>query len=56
MSLPDDKEVVALALALMEVAGDEGMGARGLRFMCLQAAKMIRDLRPDLAFVNSDNG
>lgn len=50
MTKPDDDEVVALALALQEVASDETMGRRGLQFMCHEAAKMIERLRPDLAF------
>jgi hypothetical protein len=49
---PDKEEIVALTLALEEVgAQDSDLGAKGLRFMCREAARLIRRLRPDLAFV-----
>lgn len=51
MNRPGDDEVVSLTLALEEVAAaDHPLGARGLRFMCKEAARLIRRLRPDLAF------
>lgn len=54
MTKPDDHEVVSLALALADVARSETLERRGLQFMCWQAAKMIRQLRPDLAFIEED--
>jgi hypothetical protein len=49
---PDKEEIIALTLALEEVgAQDSDLGAKGLRFMCREAARLIRRLRPDLAFV-----
>lgn len=52
MSKPGKDEIVSLALALEEAASEGStVGPKGLRFMCKEAAKMIRKLRPDLAFV-----
>lgn len=50
MMKPDDDEVVSLVLALEEVASTTDMKGGGLRFMCKEAARLIRRLRPDLAF------
>ncbi len=47
-----DEELVSFTLALEEVAAEgSNVGAKGLRFMCRQAAKHLRECRPDLAFV-----
>jgi hypothetical protein len=45
MTKPGNDEVVSLALALEEVVRDEALGQRGLRFLCAEAARMIRRLR-----------
>jgi hypothetical protein len=51
----EDIEVVLLALTLEKMArGEEAIGVAGLRFMCKEAARMIRRLRPDLAFVDPE--
>lgn len=47
---PDDNDVVELVAALDEVGRNNSLGAGGLRFFCRQAARMMKDLRPDLAF------
>lgn len=50
MRRPSDDEVVSLAEALDECSRSTEIGAGGLRFLCRQAARMIKDLRPDLAY------
>ena len=54
MNTPTKDEVVSLVLALEDV-GTTVLGARSLRFMCLEAAQLIRRLRPDLAFVEEND-
>jgi hypothetical protein len=49
--LTKDQELVSFTLALDEIAVAEGVGVKGLQFMCRQAAKYLRQCRPDLAFV-----
>jgi hypothetical protein len=52
-----DEEFVSFTLALEEVASeDSGVGPKGLKFMCRQAARMLRQARPDLAFVERPRG
>lgn len=46
-----DQKLVSFTLALDEISTAEGVGVEGLQFMCRQAAKFIRQCRPDLAFV-----
>lgn len=46
-----DQELISFTLALDEIATAEGVGVKGLQFMCRQAAKYLRQCRPDLAFV-----
>jgi len=48
-----DQELVSFTLALDEVATAEGIGVKGLQFMCRQAAKYLRQCRPDLNFVEN---
>lgn len=48
---PEKDEIIAMVLALEELARNDDIGARGLRFMCKEAARMIRNLRPDIAYV-----
>lgn len=50
MARPDDNDVVEFVAALDECGRTDGMGAGGLRFLCRQAARMIKDLRPDLRY------
>jgi hypothetical protein len=47
---PDDNDVIELVAALDEAGRREDMGPGGLRFFCRQAARMMKDLRPDLCF------
>jgi hypothetical protein len=51
----DKHEVVSMALALEEVARSEDMGEKGAKWMCWQAAKLIRRLRPDLSFCDEES-
>ncbi|MFB6449231.1 hypothetical protein [Bradyrhizobium tunisiense] len=46
----DDKDVVEFVAALDECGRSAEISAGGLRFLCRQAAGMIKDLRPDLRF------
>lgn len=46
-----DQELVSFTLALDEISTAEGVSVKGLQFMCRQAAKHLRECRPDLAFV-----
>lgn len=50
MARPDDSDVVEMVAALDECGRTEEIRAGGLRFLCRQAARMIKDLRPDLRF------
>jgi hypothetical protein len=50
MSKVKDSDVVEFVAALDECARSTEIGAGGLRFLCRQAARMIKDLRPDLRF------
>lgn len=50
MSKPSDNDIVELAAALDQVGRSDNNGVVGLRFFCRQAARMLKDLRPDLAF------
>lgn len=57
MTSPEKDEIISLALALEDVGNYEStLGVRGLRFMCRQAAQMIRRLRPDLSFIEKTDG
>lgn len=47
---PDRDEIVSIVLALEESAEGDDLGRKGLQFMCREAARMIRRLRPDLNF------
>lgn len=49
--LTKDQELVSFTLALDEISTAEGVGVKGLQFMCRQAAKYLRQCRPDLSFV-----
>jgi hypothetical protein len=49
--LTRDQELVSFTLALDEISTAEGVGVKGLQFMCRQAAKYLRQCRPDLSFV-----
>lgn len=46
-----DQELVSFTLALDEVSRSSDIGVKGMQFMCRQAAKFLRECRPDLAFV-----
>jgi hypothetical protein len=50
MARPDDNDVVEMVAALDECGRTNEIRAGGLRFLCRQAARMIKDLRPDLRF------
>lgn len=50
MDKPEDNDVVELAAALDECGRSREIAADGLRFLCRQAARMIKDMRPDLRF------
>lgn len=45
-----DQELVSFTLALDEISRAEGVGVKGLQFMCRQAAKFLRECRPELDF------
>jgi hypothetical protein len=51
MSRPSDEDVKEMVFALQE-GGDPNaeFGVNGLRHFCRSAARMIRELRPDLNF------
>lgn len=50
MTRPNDSDVVDLVACLDQAGRNEEFGVHGLRFFCRQAARMMKDLRPDLAF------
>lgn len=50
MARPDDNDVVEFVAALDECGRSKEIAGGGLRFLCRQAARMIKDLRPDLAY------
>lgn len=50
MSKRDDLEIVEFVAALDQCGRTTEIGAGGLRFLCRQAAGMIKGLRPDLRF------
>lgn len=50
MTRPGDDEVVSIVLAIEEEARKPTVGARGMTFLAKEAARVIRTLRPDLAF------
>lgn len=52
--ITNDQELVSFTLALEEISTAEGVGVKGLQFMCRQAAKYLRQCRPDLNFVELD--
>ncbi|MDE5451291.1 hypothetical protein GWE18_00170 [Bradyrhizobium sp. CSA112] len=57
MSVTELEEIASFTLALEEVAAENsGIGPNGLRFMCREAARTIRKLRPDLAFTEGSTG
>lgn len=47
---PGDDEVVSIVLAIEEVIKTETLGWRGMAFLAKEAARIIRELRPDLEF------
>lgn len=51
-----DQELVSFTLALDEIATAEGVGVKGMQFMCRQAAKYLRQCRPDLSFAEHPTG
>ena len=51
-----DQELVSFTLALEEISTAEGVGVKGLQFMCRQAAKFIRECRRDLDFREHPTG
>ena len=51
-----DQELVSFTLALDEISRSQDVGVKGLQFMCRQAAKFLREGRPDLAFVEHPTG
>ena len=50
MMMPGDDEVVAIVLAIEEEIRKPTLGTRGFAFLAKEAARVIRQLRPDLAF------
>ena len=50
MARPDDNEVVEFVATLDECGRTSALQTGGLRFLCRQAARMIKDLRPDLRY------
>jgi hypothetical protein len=51
MSRPSDEDVRQLVFALLEGGDpDAEFGVNGLRLFCRSAARMIKDLRPDLNY------
>jgi len=46
----DDEVVVAIVLAIEEADKTETIGWRGMAFLAKEAARIIRELRPDLTF------
>lgn len=46
-----DQELVSFTLALDEVSRSNDIGVKGMQFMCRQAAKFLRECRPDLSFM-----
>jgi hypothetical protein len=51
-----DEELVSFTLALEEISTSQDIGVKGLQFMCRQAAKFLRECRPDLSFVEHPTG
>lgn len=50
MLKPDKETVIAMVQALEELSEpDNKIGVKGLKFMCKEAASMIRRLNPDIA-------
>jgi hypothetical protein len=57
MSKPSDEDVKELVAALLQGGDPEAeFGVNGLRLFCRSAARMIKDLRPDLCFDPLPNG
>lgn len=55
MTTPDKDEVVSIVLAIEECAKEKSLGLKGMSFLAVQAARVIRGLRPDLAYEEADN-
>jgi hypothetical protein len=56
--ITEDEEFVSFTLACEELAAkdSDGVGPKGLKFMLRQAARKLRESRPDLSFVEHPNG
>jgi hypothetical protein len=55
ISKPSDEDVKELVFALQEGGDPEAeFGVNGLRLFCRSAARMIKELRPDLNFEQTD--
>lgn len=50
MTTPNNNDVVEFVAALDQCGRTQEIAGAGLRFLCRQAARMIKDLRPDLYF------
>lgn len=50
MQRPTDDKVVSIVLAIEEEVQKQTLGVRGMSFLALEAARIIRGLRTDLAF------
>lgn len=50
MYRPSDFDVKEMVAALQEAGSEAGLGVNGLQFMCRSAARMIKEMRPDLCF------
>jgi len=50
MNRPGDDEVVSIVLAIEDACRKPTLGVRGFAFLAKEAARIIRGLRPDLAF------
>lgn len=51
-----DQELISFTLTLDEVSRSNDIGVKGMQFMCRQAAKFLRECRPDLSFVEHPTG
>ena len=54
MRKPGDDKVVSIVLAIEEQALSQQTGWRGMAHLAMEAARVIRGLRPDLAFKETD--
>jgi hypothetical protein len=51
MNKPSDEDVKEMVFALLEGGDPKAeFGVNGLRLFCRSAARMIKDLRPDLSY------